>query len=324
MRMNSSKPGFLSRLRRGTREAVAARIAATSAVDEVRELRSILESRLGQVEQHIVGSTGTHAGNLQEQISQLELKTSMMLRAIYDDEPQSRRRLHALRRTDEYELAYSSPDPLVSILIPTLCRPDLLIDRSVASILAQTHTNLEIIIVGDGATPETVSAVESIEDSRIRFYNRTLNGPQVLDSYGQWLSSGSIPVNEALSMARGQWIVPFADDDAMRPDHLELNLLAARANRWEVCYGKWANHRSDGSIEIDGEFPPKHLHFAWQSGMYHAGLSFMNVEANSALFGEPNDFSLIRRMLAIGVRVGAIENIVADYFPSYRGEFDQS
>jgi len=45
------------------------------------------------------------------------------------------------------------PDPLVSITVATVGRTDALIDRAPASLLAQTHTNLEVLVVGDRVGP---------------------------------------------------------------------------------------------------------------------------------------------------------------------------
>ena len=49
---------------------------------------------------------------------------------------------------------WDEPDPLVTISIPTRNRPRLLVERSLASALAQTHEHLEVLVVGDAAGPE--------------------------------------------------------------------------------------------------------------------------------------------------------------------------
>lgn len=56
---------------------------------------------------------------------------------------------------------------LVSVVIPTLDRPKLLL-RAISSVLHQTHQELEIIVVADRPDSNTVSAVQSANDPRLR------------------------------------------------------------------------------------------------------------------------------------------------------------
>jgi cellulose synthase/poly-beta-1,6-N-acetylglucosamine synthase-like glycosyltransferase len=56
---------------------------------------------------------------------------------------------------------------LVSVIIPTLDRPKLLL-RAIGSVLRQTHRELEVIVVVDRPDPETAFAVQSVEDARVR------------------------------------------------------------------------------------------------------------------------------------------------------------
>ena len=73
----------------------------------------------------------------------------------------------------QQEAFYSAPgrDPLVSVIIPTWNRAELLIARTLPSVLAQTHGNLEIIVVGDCCTDNTAEMIASIGDPRVIFFN---------------------------------------------------------------------------------------------------------------------------------------------------------
>ena len=66
-----------------------------------------------------------------------------------------------------YHLKWRTPTSLVRItcIIPTRNRPDLL-SQSAASVLAQSHRDLELIIVNDGTTART-----AITDPRVRILN---------------------------------------------------------------------------------------------------------------------------------------------------------
>ena len=59
-------------------------------------------------------------------------------------------------------------DPLISIIIPTYNRAELLIDRALKSVLAQTYDNFEVIVAAHGCTDDTVPAVYALGDKRIR------------------------------------------------------------------------------------------------------------------------------------------------------------
>ena len=57
--------------------------------------------------------------------------------------------------------------PLVSVVIPTYNREDLLFARAIPSILNQTYQNFEIIVVLDGCTDNTEKRLKELNDSRI-------------------------------------------------------------------------------------------------------------------------------------------------------------
>ncbi len=56
-----------------------------------------------------------------------------------------------------------SAAPLVSVVVPTLKRPQLLL-RALQSVFAQTHANLEAIVVVDGPDEPTLAALASVTD----------------------------------------------------------------------------------------------------------------------------------------------------------------
>lgn len=109
------------------------------------------------------------------------------------------------------------PQDLVSVVVPTYRRRELL-QRAVASALAQGHVNLEVLVVGD-ACPD-LDPADFTADSRVRVWNLSEN-------HG---SGGAFPRNEAIQMARGALIAYLDDDNAWTPDHL-AGLLEAKRNR---------------------------------------------------------------------------------------------
>ena len=102
--------------------------------------------------------------------------------------------------------------PLVSIIIPTYNRAHL-IGETLDSILAQTYSNWECIIIDDGSTDSTAEIIRLFieKDSRFVFYNRpsqVIKGANSCRNYGFEKSSGD-------------YINWFDSDDLMLPDCIE-------------------------------------------------------------------------------------------------------
>jgi putative methyltransferase (TIGR04325 family) len=125
------------------------------------------------------------------------------------------------------------------------------------------------------------------------------------------------PYNEAVRIARGLWIAPIDDDDAFRPDHLERLLAFTRAQRLEVGYSRLCMHYGGGETTTIGRFPPEHGQFGLQSCLYHHGLaSIFELELADGPLGLPYDWGMCRRMMEAGVRIGMLDEVDVDYYPS--------
>lgn len=119
---------------------------------------------------------------------------------------------------------------LVTVYIPTKNRLALL-QRAAASVLAQTHQEVELIVADDGSTDGTLQWLEqlSLQDSRVRFFHhaQSLGAPAAR--------------NKAIRSARGEWITGLDDDDRFMPERLALFLqhaaqLDAGGNRYSGLY----------------------------------------------------------------------------------------
>jgi hypothetical protein len=254
-------------------------------------------------------------GNLEAQIgdtNRIARQTSEIARHVYDEEPANRRRLHQLRTSEEYEFAFSEAEPLVTFIVPTYQSFETLRDVALPSILGQNYKNLEVIVSGDCAPPETEAVVAGFDDPRLVYINRTIRGPYTDDPAKRWFAIGATPFNDALAIARGRWIAVLGDDDAIRPHHTEVLVAAAQEHRWEHCYGLQQVNFAEGEPLVLGEFPPRLGHWGLQSALYHAGLRYFESELSDAIYDEPSDWSKCRRMIRAGVRFGMIDEIVVD------------
>lgn len=116
-------------------------------------------------------------------------------------------------------------DPLVSIIIPTYNRSNLLLE-TIISIQNQTYDNLEIIIISDSSTDDTHNKVKSINDSRIKLI--------ILEK-----NSGlpAVPRNHGLKLSKGDLIAFCDDDDIWLPNKLQeqVKLLDEKNDALLVC-----------------------------------------------------------------------------------------
>jgi len=255
------------------------------------------------------------ADRMERQLAELYDQVPTVLRALVTEEAANRRRLEQLRRAPDYARSFDEPDPLVTVSIPTHDRVELLTERALPSVLAQTYPNLDVLVVGDRSPPRVAEAVERIRDERVRFVNLT-HRHAFTDPERHWLV-GSVPGrNAGYEHARGAWIVDFDDDDEMRPHAIESVLTKAREERLEVVYGKLLKHEADDRTEVIGRFPPAGHQFSWQGAAVHGGLRFLGRDSVAAAFGHPNDWFRAETMMRIGVRFGMVDEIVYDYYPA--------
>ena len=113
--------------------------------------------------------------------------------------------------------------PLVSVLISTYNRPRYVCE-ALESILCQTYSNLEIILVRDGGTMVR-DVISRFDDPRLIFIDRDEN-------HGLAYS-----FNEALSRAKGNYICYLGDDDIFYPHHVEVLVNALEGqDEYEVAY----------------------------------------------------------------------------------------
>jgi hypothetical protein len=294
---------------------------------EVASLSTRIEALEGMVERLLAHAESAeasehnllHTTNLSRDHLSGELARVLdVLQLVYDEEPENRRRLWRLRKSEDYERAFSEHEPLVSVVIPTYNNFQALRERSLPSVLAQTYANLEVIVVGDQAPPETAEVIERFNDGRIKYENLERRGPYSEDLHKLWLVGGTPPYNTAVRLASGRWIAYLSDDDSFRPMHLERLVRRAQADRLELCYGLLIQHERDGREVEVGSFPPAPGQFGFQAAIYHAGLSeFLEFELADAEFGQAVDWGLVRRMLRAGVRMGLVPEPTADYYPSW-------
>ena len=111
--------------------------------------------------------------------------------------------------------------PLVSVIIPCFNRAHYL-GEAVESVLKQTYTNLECIIVDDGSTDNTRQLCEALmsKEARIKYFYKSNGG----------VSSAR---NLGIEQAQGEWIQFLDSDDWLHQDKIrfQLNCLSHLEDR---------------------------------------------------------------------------------------------
>ena len=95
----------------------------------------------------------------------------------------------------------------VSVCIPSHNGADFL-PQAIESVLAQTFTDFELVVVDDSSDDASVAIARSFDDPRLRLHAN----PARLGLVGNW--------NRCVELARGEYIYLFHQDDVMEPDNL--------------------------------------------------------------------------------------------------------
>ena len=212
---------------------------------------------------------------------------------------------------------WSDVTPLVSVRIATYARPQLLVERAVASVLRQTYQHFEIVIVGDHAPAATGLALARLRDPRIRYHNLPERPRYARFPRAFWATAGTHAANTALDMCRGEWIAPLDDDDEFSDDHLDALLAAARDRRLEMVYAQMSAERRDGSWVPIGSEPLAYGQVCHGAALYSARLLCLRYDLFAWLDDEPGDWNLWKRMIALGAHIGFLPRIVGRHYAEH-------
>lgn len=174
------------------------------------------------------------------------------------------------------------------------------IETALKSVLAQTYTPLEIIIVNDGSTDQTAAILGSYQES---------HGISVITQVNQGQSAA---LNNGFAISKGCYVKFFDSDDIMSPEMIERQVSALEINPGKLAFGIWGRFGNDPSEIV---FAP---HPGWHDGapidwivetwtdtepMYQCGLFLIprklidRVGAWDHRLGLINDFEFFTRLI---------------------------
>ena len=112
----------------------------------------------------------------------------------------------------------------ISVIIPTYNRKNI-IGKSIKSVLNQTYTNLEVIVVDDGSSDHTEEVIKKIKDERIKYIKLTEN------------NGGSNARNIGIKQATGKFISFQDSDDIFYHEKLErqMNNIINKKSNLDFC-----------------------------------------------------------------------------------------
>ena len=202
--------------------------------------------------------------------------------------------------------------PEVTVLLAVHDGADY-VGAAIDSVLAQTFTDFELLIIDDASTDETVDVVRAYDDGRIRLLRNERNLGQVAS------------LNRGLHEARGAVVARLDHDDVSSPDRLERQLDVLRAEPRVGLVGTWAelvdgDERTIGVV--DGRIATRVDFVYWTLLQYvlipHPSAAYrrdaaLAVGGYDETLGPAEDKDLWRKLLLAGWDARVVEEPLVRY-----------
>lgn len=201
-----------------------------------------------------------------------------------------------------------SAEPRFSVIIPVFNRPQE-IRSLLESLLHQTVTNFEVIIIEDGSTNTCAAVCEQFQDRlRLVYHSKPNSGPGPSRNVG-------------FGLAKGEYFVVFDSDCQLPAHYFEAVTGALAIHRWDAWGGPDRGHASFtpiqqamaytmSSIFTTGGIRGKRTHAGWfQPRSFNMGIHRRVFEKTGGFqfdrYAEDIEFSI--RIRDAGFKVGLIE-----------------
>lgn len=152
--------------------------------------------------------------------------------------------------------------PLISILMAAY-NSEKTIRHAIDSVLAQTFSDWELLIVDDCSSDNTLRIAEAYRDARIHVMKNDRN------------RGVSLTRKKGLDAAEGDWIAVLDSDDMWAPEKLEKQLAIAKADGADLVFTGSAFIRDDGT--------PFHWQLHVPATLTYCALLKQNLVSNSSV-----------------------------------------
>lgn len=134
--------------------------------------------------------------------------------------------------------------PLVSVIIPVYNR-EATVGRAVTSVLNQSYTNFELIIVDDCSNDNSLNVIREFQDERIRVITLERN------------SGANAARNKGIIAAKGQYIAFQDSDDVWDKDKLKIQLQEMMSRELSACFCAYRLIDSKSQSVVPEDFEDK-------------------------------------------------------------------
>lgn len=179
--------------------------------------------------------------------------------------------------------------PLLTVIVPTYNRAEL-VTRSVTSVLDQVFVDLEMIVVDDGSSDDSVERLSGIEDDRVRLERQDHAGANAARNLGA-------------SLARGTLLVFLDSDDELLPGCLAAFANACDEDVGLVSVDEWHQSPDGNRVRVgawDLGFVSEGAAALFQSGTYAVRrTAFLAVGGFDARLASGHHTDLAFRLLPV-------------------------
>jgi glycosyltransferase involved in cell wall biosynthesis len=202
--------------------------------------------------------------------------------------------------------------PLISIVMPVY-NAESFLESAIFSILNQTHSNFEFIIIDDKSTDDSLMIIKKFQkkDSRIKLLNG--DGKNLVKA-----------LNKGIMKSKGKYIARMDSDDISLPKRLESQVKYIEKYNLDIC-GCYCEYIDEDNNKLKVvKFPRSHemcfLSLALKVPFVHPSvlirsnfLSDKNLKYGKNKYKKAEDFDLWIRMSNAGAKFGNINKILFKY-----------
>jgi glycosyltransferase involved in cell wall biosynthesis len=206
--------------------------------------------------------------------------------------------------------------PEITVLLPAF-NAERTIAAALNSLLNQTHTSFDVIVVDDGSTDGTATVVGGFQDSRVRLVRSEHAGV-------------SAATNLAASLTDSKLLARMDADDTALPDRLKLQQQMLEQHHLDVVgsqvrivsahghptttlkrYERWINQET---LSTDQIHALRFVEFPLVNPTLLARRAYFDLEFSDSTF--PEDYDLMLRAAAQGFRFGKVPTVLLNWTDS--------